>query len=95
MVTSFNADKIVELMRRKKDGYRIPFHEFSKAALLGDYSHYHAKPSLAMIIFDVKRPDPREHFLVPLLLSYLNLDGNYRDCDGFVSVETITYEMQS
>ena len=41
------AEKIVNL-RAQGRRYLIPLHEFSKAAILGDYSHYVANSSLAM-----------------------------------------------
>lgn len=56
-VTSFigspnvDADKIVNIMNRQ-GSYRIPLHELSKAALLGDYANYHAESSLATNVFD-------------------------------------------
>jgi hypothetical protein len=47
----------------KTGNYIIPLHEFSKAAILGDYSHFVPESSLAMNVFDVESPDRREHFL--------------------------------
>jgi GTPase SAR1 family protein len=91
--TNVNAEKIVTLMRGRS--YRIPLHEFSKAALLGDFAHYHAPSSLAVNVFDVGIADPREHFLLPLILSFIDFDGDHKDKDGFVSTESVTAEMQT
>jgi hypothetical protein len=88
-----DADKIVGIME-SSGTYWIPLHELSKPALLGDYAHYHAETSLALNVFDVWRPDPREHFLVPLLLAYLDFDGSHRGKDGFTKRDTIVDEMQ-
>jgi len=52
----------------KTGNYLVPVHEFSKSALLGEYSHYHPASSIAMNLFDVRFPDEREHFLVPMVL---------------------------
>ena len=87
-----NAEKIVEIAIRERS-YRIPLHEFSKAALLGDYSHYHAESSLAMNVFDVRSPDPREHFLVLLILAFLDFEGDHRDLSGFSRQEVVLTEM--
>ena len=68
-----NAKKIIDIMER--DGkYVIPVHEFWKAALLGQYSFYDPQSSLAFNVFDVRNPDPNEHFLVPMILGYLTDD---------------------
>jgi hypothetical protein len=74
----------------------IPVHEFSKAAILGDYSHYvpESPSSLAFNLFDLRSYDLREHFLGPLILSYLSSDIAPRDRDGFVSTTAMVAEMQ-
>ncbi|WP_137009357.1 type I restriction enzyme HsdR N-terminal domain-containing protein [Aquitalea aquatilis] len=89
-----DSDKIIELFGSSGD-YLIPVHEFSKAALLGDYSHYDSHSSWAMNIFDVRFPDAREHFLCSLILAYLNYDSSHRNREGFVTVKRIQQEMQS
>lgn len=89
-----DSDKIIEIYAETGD-YIIPVHEFSKAALLGDYSNYDPHSSLAMNIFDVRFPDAREHFLCPLILSFLNYDGTHRNLEGFVTAKRIKQEMQS
>lgn len=89
-----DSDKIIEIYR-ETNSYVIPVHEFSKAALLGDYSHYDSHSSLAMNIFDIRFPDAREHFLCPLILSFLNYDGVHRNLEGFVTAKRLKQEMQS
>lgn len=91
---NIDSDKIIEIMRTNSE-YLIPIHEFSKAALLGDYSHYDSRSSIAMNIFDVRYPDRREHFLCPLILGYLNHDVSHRTAEGFVRVASILEEMQA
>ena len=99
-VTSFigspnvDAEKIVRIMS-ERGSYRIPLHEFSKAALLGDYAHYHSESSLALNLFDVKYPDPREHFLAPLILAFLDFEGSHKQADGFCFSEAIVEEAQA
>ncbi|WP_027469226.1 hypothetical protein [Deefgea rivuli] len=89
-----DSDKIIEIYSRVGE-YIIPVHEFSKAALLGDYSNYDPNSSLAMNLFDVRYPDIREHFLCSLVLGYLNYDASHRNVEGFVSALIIKEEMQS
>ncbi len=56
-----DSEKIVRI--EESDGnYKVPLHEFTKHALLGEYAYFNAQPSLvACNIFDVSIADPREH----------------------------------
>lgn len=89
-----DSDKIIGHMK-EGDGYIIPVHEFSKAALLGDYAHYEPGSSLAINLFDVRYPDRREHFLCALILGYLNYDPTHGRSDGFVRIQDLLSEIQS
>ncbi|WP_205729160.1 P-loop NTPase family protein [Ferrimonas sediminicola] len=98
-VTSFigspnvEAEKIIEIMEREGE-YRVPLHEFTKQALLGGYSHYSAETSLSMNILDLRSPDKCEHFLVPVIISYLDLTGSHLDKDGFCDTSVLMEECQ-
>ena len=74
--------------------YVIPVHEFWKAALLGEYAHYHAQSSLALNLFDIRNANQNEHFLIPMILGYLDFDSDHRSNEGFVSTKDIISEMQ-
>lgn len=89
-----DSDKIIDIMNAQGH-YRIPLHEFTKSALLGDYSHYNPDTSMALNVYDVSTPDIKEHFLTPILLSYLNTENKTRDKDGFYLTTSIFTEMQS
>jgi hypothetical protein len=59
-----NTRKIAET-----PGYRIPVHEFIRAIIYGDYVHYDpAKSPLIANLFQVSSPDPKDHFLSPIIL---------------------------
>ena len=88
------ADKIVEIQSRTGN-YVIPLHEFSKAAILGDYSHFVPVSSLAMNLFDVESPDRREHFLSVMIVAFVLSGETLKDRDGFVQTSLIMDEMQS
>jgi GTPase SAR1 family protein len=87
-----NAEKIVEIMART-GRCTIPLHEFSKAAILGDYSHFNPESSLATNLFDVEYADEREHFLGAVILGYLESRQVPKDKDGFTVVAAILQEM--
>ena len=88
------SDKIIRIMQETGD-YTVPVHEFGKSAILGEFSHFHEDSSLALNVFDVRFPDQREHFLIPLILGYLNHDEDHRDKEGFVRSDAITEHLQT
>jgi hypothetical protein len=88
------AEKIVTEYSRGGH-YVIPIHEFSKAAILGDYANYNPSSSLAMNIFDVRTPDRREHLLALLILAFLLSDTPKKDRDGFFLTSAINDEIQA
>jgi hypothetical protein len=98
-----DSDKIIEIVSREDreprqpwdKPYVIPIHEFSKAALLGEYANFHDPTSIALNLFDVRYPERREHFLASLLIAFLNWDGPHRNKEGFVVTEKLVEEMQS
>ncbi|MCY4512625.1 MAG: hypothetical protein OXB86_02935 [Bdellovibrionales bacterium] len=91
---NINAKKIIEF-KKKGEKYIIPIHEFSKAAILGDFSHYNPDSSMAMNLFDVQYPDEKEHFLATMILEFLNCGESSKDKDGFTTTKDIINEMQS
>lgn len=88
------AQKIIDIMEKNGD-YIIPVHEFSKQALLGDYSHYSPDTSISMNIFDIYNADPNEHFLVPVIISYLSSKGDHLDKNGFCRTDCLIEECQN
>ncbi len=89
-----DSDKIIALMR-SEGNYVIPLHEFSKQALLGEYSHYDAKSSIAYNLFDVRYPDRKEHFLSSLIIGFIAADNATKSTDGFMKTGDIVREMQA
>ena len=88
-----DSERIVEIEEKSGD-YKIPLHEFTKHALLGEYAYYNPTSSLvACNVFDVSSADAREHFLAVMLVAYLSSPLGIRDNDGFVSGLSIIDEM--
>ncbi|WBU58575.1 hypothetical protein [Paracoccus sediminicola] len=99
MITGFcgssNVDcrKIIQIEERYGN-YKVPLHEFTKHALLGEYSYYNPRSSqLATNIFDIHSADSREHFLMPLIVAFLSSNQGVRDNDGFFFGEDIRAEL--
>jgi len=88
-----DSEKIVEIEDDAGD-YRVPLHEFTKHALLGDYAYFNPLSStVACNIFDVANADPREHFLASLIIMFLSSGAGARDNDGFAVGSSIVQEM--
>lgn len=92
--SNVDSDKIINIMRVDGD-YVIPLHEFSKQALLGEYSHYDTKSSIAYNLFDVRYPDCKEHFLSSFILGFIAADHAKKTHEGFIATSEIVIEMQS
>lgn len=89
-----DSQKIVRIEEQSGD-YKIPLHEFTKHALLGEYSYFNAQSSLvACNIFDVGTADPREHFLGSLIVAFLCSNIGKVDNDGFVHGTDLMDEMK-
>lgn len=88
-----DAEKIISIMSEEGD-YIIPLHEFSKAALLGTYSHFNPETSVAYNLFDLTHPDKKEHFLSSYIMSFLEKASQKVDKNGFVSQDDIFDEIQ-
>lgn len=88
-----DSEKIVRI-ESETGNYKVPLHEFTKHALLGDYAYYHPQSSqYAFNIFDVSSPDPKEHFLSSMIIACLTSNASLRDVDGFVYGEALIQEM--
>lgn len=99
LITSFfgspNVDskKIVSI-EEKYGNYKIPLHEFTKHALLGEYAYFNSNSSLfACNIYDVSVADPREHFLASLIVAFLSSNTKVTDSDGFCRGQEVLTEM--
>jgi len=88
-----DAKKIINIVE-SGGTYRIPLHEFTKSALLGEYSHYNPETSIAMNIYDICTSDTKSHFLIPMLIAYMDEDNKNKDKDGFILTNHIIDEFQ-
>ena len=88
-----DSQKIVYI-EETTGSYKIPLHEFTKHALLGEYAYFNSQSSLvACNIFDVTTADPREHFLASLIVAFLSSNLGVVDNDGFVKGVEVMMEM--
>jgi hypothetical protein len=71
--------------------YRIALHEFLRAIIFGDHKYYYPSATCITNVFDISENDPKEHFLICLLIDFLNRASS-KSKFGFVdSYEVVRY----
>ena len=73
----------------------LPVHDWWKVAMKGDFRFYDPSRSLSANVFSVFGPDRKEHFLILMVLAYLDSSGKHRNAEGFVTYAELSREMQS
>jgi hypothetical protein len=69
--------------------YMIPLHEFMRAVIYGDYEYYDPGASPIANLLDISSVDPREHFLMPVLLTYIQKRGELGNHEGYVTFDGV------
>jgi GTPase SAR1 family protein len=88
-----DTEKIVSIYSRNQS-YRVPLHEFLRAVIYGDSAHYDPTRSYVANLFDLSSIDPKEHFLLPLLLSQLSRWTGPGIENGFVEASALYERLQ-
>ena len=69
-------------------------HEFLRAVLFGDNFYYDSTSSPIANLFDISSNDPKEHFLLPLLIGLIESLGSSSPNEGFVETSTVYEHFQ-
>lgn len=88
-----NTGKILEL-NSQTNKYTIPLHEFLRAITYGDHYYYHPDRSPLTNIFDLRYPDGKDHFTIPVLISLLHSLSKSTGT-GFVESNQLISQMQT
>jgi hypothetical protein len=83
-----DTQKIITKVR-DEGGYLVPLHEFQRAIIYGDNTHYDPTRSPIANTLHITTPDPKEHFLQPIIVAYLRHPAIERTDEGFVPVEKV------
>ncbi len=78
---------------KNNDGkrYLVPVHEFLRAIIYGDHKYFYPSATCITNIFDASQNDKKEHFLICILIDYLNRASS-KSKFGFVDTnEAIGY----
>ncbi|GIT79050.1 hypothetical protein LLS1_07190 [Leifsonia sp. LS1] len=87
-----NTEKIIAIQSER--GYTIPPHEFLRSIMFGDHRYYDPDSSPVPNLLRLTRRDPREHFLMPLLLAHAQKAGELDTEHGYVSSQELYSAMQ-
>ncbi len=80
--------KIFEI--EEADGnYLIALHEFVRAIIYGDNVHYNPSSSPIANVFEISTNDGRQHFLIPIVLAFVERSGQVAGVDGYVGLSAI------
>ena len=84
-----NIPKIINAYQTT-GGYIVPFHEFIKSVMLGDYRYYKETRSLILNVFHVTREPNASHFTTLRILKYLKDRGSGEGrSEDFVSLQSL------
>lgn len=76
------------------DYYTIPSHEFLRAVIFGDTAYFDPSSSPVANLFDLKWSDPKEHFLLPLLVGVVDQSRSMATAQGFVEIRLVYQRLQ-
>ena len=80
-----STDRVLEITRAGGT-YTLPEHEFLRSMIYGDCEYYSPNTSEICNLFDVTIEDGKEHFLMPIMLSFIQRQGETAGSDGYVDV---------
>jgi hypothetical protein len=86
--------KIFGILDRLRE-YKLPLHEFMRAVMYGEHEHFDPSDSPIANAFDISTFDGREHFLVPMIIKYVQRAGQSGAEQGFAPTHSIYAFCQS
>jgi hypothetical protein len=86
-----DSRKIIDI--QNDSGYTVAEHEFLRAVIYGDHEHFDPSSSQVCNLFDISLPDGREHFLLLILLSFV--ERSVDSGEGYVSASAVFAFAQS
>jgi len=80
---------------RKDKFYFVSLHEFIRAIMYGDNVYYEPNRTPFVNLFDITAPDPKEHFLMPLLVATIQSLKSTSSTEGFVDTRAVFQRLQN
>lgn len=86
-----DSRKIIDV--ENESGYTVAEHEFLRTIIYGDHEHFDPSTSQVCNLFDTSLPDGREHFLLLILLSFV--ERSVDSGEGYVNASAVFAYSQS
>jgi hypothetical protein len=85
-----NLRRMLTVLSEEGPGrYVIPLQDLVKSVLLGDGEYYDPSRSPIGNLFDLTTTSRAEHFILPILIEFLHIQGAQTSADGFVEIAQI------
>jgi len=88
-----DSEKIFRVIEASGN-YTLPLHEFLRAVIFQDNEYYNSADSQIQNLYDVSSNDKHEHFLVSILISYVERMGLTGGNEGFVLISDVLGYLQ-
>jgi hypothetical protein len=88
-----NTRKMIDIYH-ETGSYYVPLHEFERAVIYGDAEYYDPDRSPVANLFDLSRVDPKEHFLLPLVIEQVSAARSGSSQEGFVDMAVVYGRLQ-
>jgi len=89
-----DTQKIINIYL-EQGSYFIPIHEFVRAVIYGDSEYYDSTRSPIANLYDLSYSDSKEHFLLPIILTFLTIEQSGSVKEGFIDTDKIYQNAQS
>ncbi|MDR1389782.1 MAG: hypothetical protein LBJ31_07370 [Treponema sp.] len=83
-----DSTKILDIIDRE-GSYHLPIHEFLRALIYKDNEYYNPDDSVFINVFDISNNNPKEHFIVLILISIIYKMGKKNLDEGYVEKSEI------
>lgn len=74
--------------------YLVSIHEFLRAIIYGDHKYFYPSATSITNVFEISENDPKEHFLICILIDYLNRASS-KSKFGFVDTDEVVAYLQN
>jgi GTPase SAR1 family protein len=88
-----DSTKIFDIIDRE-GSYQLPIHEFLRALIYKDNEYYNPDDSVFINVFDISSNDPKEHFVILIVLSIIYKTGKKNLNEGYVEKSEIYNVLQ-
>ena len=91
-----NTEKILEIEEKKDDNYLIPLHEFFRSIVYENFEYFSPELRVTPIvnILDIINPDPREHFILMIIIDFTNRIDKLPNSKGFIEIKKLYIYLQ-